>query len=117
MKMSLKVFHTFIHGFLPYQLSRPIIHTTFRLTHVEHKNVSKDCAAYDQSHSKRHYLYSLKITLNKTISLSKRLGRINFNTVNYQSLAKGSTGTCLFSSNFWKKQVSGDNAYNRQNNY
>ena len=52
--MSLKGFYTFIHGFLPHQLSRPSIHTTFRLKHVEHKNVPKDCAAHDQSHSKRH---------------------------------------------------------------
>ena len=32
-----------------------------------------------------------------------------------QSHAKGSTGTCVLSSGLWKKQVSRDSSYNRQN--
>ena len=35
--MSLKVFCTSIHGFLPRQLSHPSIHATFRLTYETSK--------------------------------------------------------------------------------
>ena len=36
-KMILKVFYMFIHGFLPHQLSRPSIHATFGLAHEKQK--------------------------------------------------------------------------------
>ena len=34
-----------------------------------------------------------------------------------QSHAKGSTRMCLLSNGLWKKQVSRDSSYNRQNNH
>ena len=79
--MSVKVFYTSIHGFLPHQLSRPSIHTTLRLTDGEHKT-SQRTVRHMTKVSKRHYLSSLKITVSKTISVSKKLRRSNFNTVN-----------------------------------
>ena len=35
--MSLKVFYTSTHAFLPHQLSRPSIQATFRLTYEKHE--------------------------------------------------------------------------------
>ena len=80
--MSLNVFYTSIHGFLPHQLSRPSIHATFRLTYEKHGNVQKDCAVHAQSHSKKHYQVSLKRPLSKTILLCNKLRRSNLKEVN-----------------------------------
>ena len=53
--MSLKVFSTSIHGFLPHQLPRPIIHATFRLTYDKHET------------SERTVQYMLKVIVRDTI--------------------------------------------------
>ena len=36
-EMSLKVFYTSVHSFLPHPLSHPSVHTTFRLTYETSK--------------------------------------------------------------------------------
>ena len=82
-EMSLKVFYTSIYGFVPYQLSRPSIQATFRLTHKKHET-SKRTA---QSHRKRHYQPSLETTLSKIISFANKLRRSNLNAVNYLRVA------------------------------
>ena len=52
--MSLKVFYTSIHGFLPYQLSLPSIHTTFSFIYEKHET------------SKRTLWYMLKAIVRDT---------------------------------------------------
>ena len=77
----------------------------------------KDCAVRAQGQDKRHYLASQNNFEQDHFSL-KILRRSNLNMVKLayiQSHAKGSTGTCLLSSSLWKKQVSRDSSYNRQN--
>lgn len=53
--MSLKVFTTSIHVFLPHQLSCPIIHATFRLTYDKYET------------SERTVQYMLKVIVRDTI--------------------------------------------------
>ena len=52
--MSLKVFYTSIHGFLPYQLSRPSIRAATKLTYKKRKTY------------KRTVRYMLKVILRDT---------------------------------------------------
>ena len=66
--MSLKVFFTSIHGFLPHLLFRSSIHATFRLTYEKHKGLCGTCL----KHGKRHYQGALKTTVSKIISLSNK---------------------------------------------
>ena len=98
--MSLKVFYTSIYGFVPYQLSRPSIQATFRLTHKKHET-SKRTA---QSHRKRHYQPSLETTLSKIISFANKLRRSNLNAVNSQG--------CHASSNLLKFEISPQVSFN-----
>ena len=77
----------------------------------------KDCAVRAQGQDKRHYLASQNNFEQDHFSF-KKLRRSNLNMVKLaytQSHAKGSTGTCLLPSGLWKKQVSQDSSYNRQN--
>ena len=54
-EMSLKIFSTSIHVFLPHQLSCPIIHATFRLTYDKYET------------SERTVQYMLKVIVRDTI--------------------------------------------------
>ena len=114
--MSLKVFYTsstvffFINLFVQV-LTQPLD------PHMRNLKRQKDCAVRAQSQDNRHYLVSQNNFEQDHFCL-KKLIRSNLNMVKLaytQSHAKGSTGTCLLSSSLWKKQVSRDSSYNRQN--
>ena len=94
-EFSQKVFYTSIHGFLPHQLCHPSVHTTFRLSYVTSKRTVRNMLKVIV----RHYQASLKTTLCKTISLSNKLRRNNFNAVN-QLLPKVSRKEALRSVSF-----------------